>query len=197
MRNLGSAVFPRRSAERGPLRLKYWSITLTLAPGILTWIPQASGMGWLIITHDRDIRYNRQERDAVMRYGGRVIIIRGQRDPRGNGTDIPGSARANHQFPWAEPGAIHRQTASGPHRDVAEPGRLDTLIQRTVPLHGRLRYKQILRQKRGHHEVRHVNHVAHLQVHRHAAYHVGLITGETPAPVAGRSCSGWRCGRPA
>ena len=30
----------------------------------------------MVITHDRDIRYNRQERDAVMHHGGRVIIIR-------------------------------------------------------------------------------------------------------------------------
>ena len=73
--NLGPAVFPGALRSAG-IAVEILADHFDLGARDIDWIPPASGMGWLIITHDRDIRYNRQERDAVMRNGGRVIIIR-------------------------------------------------------------------------------------------------------------------------
>ena len=73
--NLGSAVFPGALRSAG-IAVEILADHFDLGTKDIDWIPPTSEMGWLIITHDRDIRYNRQERDAVMRYGGRVIIIR-------------------------------------------------------------------------------------------------------------------------
>ena len=39
------------------------------------WIPEISRRGWVALTHDRRIRYNRLERDTIMRSGARVIVI--------------------------------------------------------------------------------------------------------------------------
>ena len=39
------------------------------------WIPQVAQRGWVALTHDRRIRYNRRNRDAAMSSGARIIVI--------------------------------------------------------------------------------------------------------------------------
>ena len=39
------------------------------------WIPQIAQRGWVTLTHDRRIRYNRRNRDAAMSSGARIIVI--------------------------------------------------------------------------------------------------------------------------
>ena len=39
------------------------------------WIPQVAHRGWVALTHDRRIRYNRRNRDAAMNSGARIIVI--------------------------------------------------------------------------------------------------------------------------
>lgn len=40
------------------------------------WIPVIARRGWVTLTHDLNLRYNAPERDAIMRSGLRVIVIR-------------------------------------------------------------------------------------------------------------------------
>ena len=39
------------------------------------WIPEVSQRGWVALTHDRRIRYNRRNRDAAMNSGARIIVV--------------------------------------------------------------------------------------------------------------------------
>ena len=39
------------------------------------WIPEVAQRGWVALTHDRRIRYNRRNRDAAMNSGARIIVI--------------------------------------------------------------------------------------------------------------------------
>jgi len=41
------------------------------------WIPEVARRNWVVLTHDLRIRYNRLERDTVMRSGSRMLVIRG------------------------------------------------------------------------------------------------------------------------
>ena len=40
------------------------------------WIPVVAQHGWVALTHDLHVRYNKTERDAIMESGLRVIVIR-------------------------------------------------------------------------------------------------------------------------
>ena len=73
--DLGTIVFPTALRDAG-VNLEILLDHYAHGTPDTDWIPYIAGRDWVIITHDRDIRYNRQERDAVMRHGGRVIIIR-------------------------------------------------------------------------------------------------------------------------
>ena len=39
------------------------------------WIPEVAQRGWVALTHDRRIRYNRRNRDAAMNSDARIIVI--------------------------------------------------------------------------------------------------------------------------
>ncbi len=39
------------------------------------WIPQVSQLGWVALTHNWRIRYNRLERDTIIQSGSRVIVV--------------------------------------------------------------------------------------------------------------------------
>ena len=73
--DLGTTIFPSilRSAE-----LKLEILLEHFPPGTrdMDWIPSVALKDWVIVTHDRDIRYRRPERDAIMRNNGRAIVIR-------------------------------------------------------------------------------------------------------------------------
>jgi hypothetical protein len=43
-----------------------------------TWLEQIGKRGWIALTHDRRIRYKPNERDAVIRYGVRLLVIIGK-----------------------------------------------------------------------------------------------------------------------
>ena len=73
--NLGTAIFPAILRDSG-VSVEVLADHFSYGTQDSVWIPVISRRGWVVITHDRDIRYNRQERDAVMHHGGRVIIIR-------------------------------------------------------------------------------------------------------------------------
>jgi hypothetical protein len=42
-----------------------------------TWLEKVGSRGWIAITHDRNIRYKPNERDAVMRHGVGLLIVVG------------------------------------------------------------------------------------------------------------------------
>ncbi len=73
--DLGSAIFPATLREAG-LDLEILIDHFDQGTQDVHWIQSIARRQWVIITHDRDIRYNRRARDAVMTNGGRVIIIR-------------------------------------------------------------------------------------------------------------------------
>ena len=73
--DLGTLVFPAILRDVG-VPLEILSDHYAHGAPDTDWIPSVAQRGWVIITHDRDIRYNRRERDAVMQHGGRAIIIR-------------------------------------------------------------------------------------------------------------------------
>ena len=73
--DLGTLIFPEILRDAG-VTLETLSEHYALGIRDTDWIPSVAKRGWVIITHDRDIRYNRRERDAVMQHGGRAIIIR-------------------------------------------------------------------------------------------------------------------------
>jgi PIN like domain len=41
------------------------------------WLERAGQRGWIVLTHDRRIRYKPNERDAVMRHGVALLVIVG------------------------------------------------------------------------------------------------------------------------
>ena len=73
--NLGTVVFPDTLRDAG-IPVEILLDHHNVGTKDIDWIPLAARRGWVIITHDRDIRYNQPERDAVMLHGGRVIILR-------------------------------------------------------------------------------------------------------------------------
>ena len=73
--DLGTLIFPEILRGAG-VTLETLSEHYALGIRDTDWIPSVAQRGWVIITHDRDIRYNQRERDAVMQHGGRAIIIR-------------------------------------------------------------------------------------------------------------------------
>ena len=73
--DLGTTAFPATLRDAG-VNLEILLDHYAHGTPDADWIPYVAGRGWVIITHDRDIRYNREERDAVMEHGGRVIIVR-------------------------------------------------------------------------------------------------------------------------
>lgn len=73
--DLGTTVFPQTLREAG-LACEILLDHYEAGTQDILWIPPTSLREWVIVTHDREIRYNRPERDAVMQHGGRVIIIR-------------------------------------------------------------------------------------------------------------------------
>ncbi len=73
--DLGTAAFPPILREAG-LACEILLDHYEAGTPDINWIPPTSRRDWVIITHDREIRYNRPERDAVMQHGDRVIIIR-------------------------------------------------------------------------------------------------------------------------
>lgn len=73
--DLGTTAFPQTLRDAG-VNLEILLDHYAHGTPDADWIPYVAQRGWVIITHDRDIRYNREERDAVMQHGGRLIIIR-------------------------------------------------------------------------------------------------------------------------
>lgn len=73
--DLGTRIFPTSLIEAGvPVEV----LTDHFPPGTadVNWIPVVAARRWIALTHDARIRYNSNERDAIMESGLRVIVIR-------------------------------------------------------------------------------------------------------------------------
>lgn len=75
-RDLGNRIFPEVLREAGILIARHNDHFEQNAPDAV-WIPEVARRRWFVITHDKQIRYTPLERDAVMRCGLGMFVLRG------------------------------------------------------------------------------------------------------------------------
>ena len=77
--DLGTRIFPTILRAAG-VNLEILLYHFAGSTDDIHWIPIVANRGWVILTHDKNIRYNKLERNTVMQSGSRMIVIRGGAD---------------------------------------------------------------------------------------------------------------------
>ena len=73
--DLGTRVFPDALRAEG-VNVEILLDNFPSGTPDAEWIPEVARRNWVVLTHNLRIRYNRLERDTVMRSGSRMIAIR-------------------------------------------------------------------------------------------------------------------------
>lgn len=76
--NLGRRVFPERLREAG-VRLEIHLDHFAQGAEDQDWLKEVGNRGWVLLTLDARLRYNRLERDAIMEHGLAAFIVAGGR----------------------------------------------------------------------------------------------------------------------
>ncbi len=73
--DLGTKIFPVPLRDAG-VRVEALTNHFPAGTNDVDWIPVVAQREWVALTHDLNMRYNTPERNAIMRSGLRVIVIR-------------------------------------------------------------------------------------------------------------------------
>lgn len=76
-RNLGRHLVPQRLREAG-LQVEIHDDHFAQDVADAVWLPEVAARGWVVLTADQNLRYNRLEREALLASGARVFVIVGR-----------------------------------------------------------------------------------------------------------------------
>ena len=74
--DLGTKIFPVPLRDAG-VRVEALTNHFPAGTNDVDWIPMVAQREWVVLTHDRNMRYNTPERNSIMQSRLRVIVIRG------------------------------------------------------------------------------------------------------------------------
>lgn len=74
--DLGTKIFPVPLRDAG-VRVEALTNHFPAGTNDVDWIPVVAQREWVVLTHDRNMRYNTPERNSIMQSRLRVIVIRG------------------------------------------------------------------------------------------------------------------------
>ena len=74
--DLGTKIFPVPLRDAG-VRVEALTNHFPAGTNDVDWIPVVAQREWVVLTHDRNMRYNTLERNSIMQSRLRVIVIRG------------------------------------------------------------------------------------------------------------------------
>ena len=126
-RDLGN-VFPDILEKAGLAVERHRDHFLHDAPDV-QWLEEVARRGWIALTHNKRIRYTPNEKEAVMQFGVRLLVIVGDAPHPELAKSFVATAQAIEQFLSGRPGPfiakVKRPTPSELEKDALAPGRVE------------------------------------------------------------------------